>query len=154
MMAVAVLRRARPGEAAGARPPSDGAAETPMQQRAAAAVRPHLELASADDQGWRPFELRLEIEGGLHLQANPASLGFLVPTEVSVSGGELRELVYPPGVPLDTGFSAEPIEVYAGRVEIRGEVKGGSVMHLGYQACSATGCLPVVRVDLPLAAAR
>ena len=125
--------------------------ETPMQKRAAAAVGVHLELGAADDEGWRPFELRLEIEPGLHLQANPAGADYLVPTEVHVSSAELAAVEYPPGERLASAFDETPIPVYTGRSEIRGRVRGEGTLHLGYQACSDTGCLPVVRVDLPLA---
>ena len=135
-----------PGEAPGE------VRETPMQTLAARAVRPHLELHRADEQGWRRFELSLEIEAELHLQANPASAEYLVPTEVTVTDAELGEVDYPAASRLDSGFAEEPIAVYEGSIVIVGKVSGEGTMHLSYQACSETGCLPVVRVDLPLRA--
>ncbi len=58
---------------------------TPMQAEAARAVEAHLGLGASDADGWRSFELDLKIAEGLHLNAHPASLDFLVPTEVSGS---------------------------------------------------------------------
>ena len=158
-MSVAVLRHGKDETAATVtrsvdRESSPGAPETPMQARAASAVRPHLELSRPDTDGWRAFRLLLEIEPGLHLQANPASADYLVPTEVSSSRAEVRDVVYPPGSDLPSDFAGEPISVYSGRVELTGAVRGDGLLHLTYQACSDAGCLPLVRVDLPLSAGR
>ena len=150
MMAVALLRSRRGDEAEPVALPSGQSRRTPMQTRATEAVRPHLELRRADDDGWRRFQLLVEIEPGLHLQANPASADYLIPTEISASEAELRGVDYPVGERLDSAFASEPIAVYAGSIEICGEVKGDGELHFGYQACSDSGCLPVVRVDLPL----
>ncbi|MDX1643046.1 MAG: hypothetical protein R3244_01670, partial [Thermoanaerobaculia bacterium] len=146
MMAVAVAR-AGGTEGAEARESPSG---TPMQARAAQAVEAHLGLAAPDADGWRSFELDLKIGEGLHLNAHPASLDFLVPPEVSASDLELDDVVYPEGEPLEASFAERPIAVYRGEVRIEGRLRGEGELHLAYQACSEHGCLPVVRIDLPV----
>ncbi len=96
--------------------------------------------------GWRPFEVRLAIEEGWHVNANPASLDYLAPTTVA---GTVRELVYPPGDRLRLSFEAQPLAVYSGSVTLRGELAGGAGrVRLTYQACNDRSCLPPVERDL------
>src|SRR6185312_9819297 len=65
-----------------------------LEHEAERLVQTHLALGP-DSGGWRSFRLTLEIAAGWHLQANPASEAYLVPTAVTAEGGELRNLSYP-----------------------------------------------------------
>jgi uncharacterized protein YyaL (SSP411 family) len=101
---------------------------------------------SVQQEGWREFIVKLEIREGWHINANPASLEFLIPTRVT---GPVRKVRYPPGDPLRFAFVDERLQVYSSRVAIRGEVdeKTGS-LELSYQACDERRCLPPVSRDL------
>lgn len=119
-----------------------------------------LRLAGAATDGWRAFELRFRVAEGWHLNANPASLDFLIPTTVealAVSAGasagvQLRGLVYPEGT-LDG-----EVRVYQGELSLTGEIRSseqagtaerqGPVLQLTYQACQADRCL--LPVSLPI----
>lgn len=73
--------------------------------------------------------VRLDIAPGWHVNANPASLGFLVPTEVTVSvSGDLLPIIvdYPPGH--DSGIRLEnrPIMVYGDGTIIRLNFREGA----------------------------
>ncbi len=100
-----------------------------LEQEAGRRLVAHLEVAPPDPgdaAGWRPFRLRLDIAAGWHLQANPASEGYLVATGLAAapgSGVELRQLAYPPGTPLKTAFAEHALSVYQGQVEIAGELR-------------------------------
>ncbi len=94
--------------------------------------------------GWRPFELEIEIREGWHLNANPASLEFLVPTRVA---GAVRALAYPAGESFRPAFADAELSVYSGRTSIAGEIApDGGALELTYQACDERRCLaPVTR---------
>jgi len=115
-----------------------------LEHEAERLVRTHLDLGP-ESAGWRPFRLKLEIATGWHLQANPASEPYLVPTQVKAEGGELRGVVYPAGQPVTAAFAHEPLSVYSGRVEITGEIAGTERVEVEYQACDDARCLPPVR---------
>jgi uncharacterized protein YyaL (SSP411 family) len=146
-----------------------GSLGSPDTERAAAGTPP-----ASPSRAWRPFRLVLEIAPGWHLQANPASESFLVPTALAaeVAGGgagatgsasvELRAVVYPPGEPLPVSFSSRAIAAYQGRVEIAGEIGAAAVagaeppaagaarLRLTYQLCDDRRCLPPVTRTIPL----
>lgn len=97
--------------------------------------------------------LRLLIEPGWHINANPASPDYMIATEVKVapargvSAGAPR---YPEPHDLKVGFEEQPLKVYDGEVEVRvplraaadaaaGEVRlGGTVT---FQSCNDQVCL-------------
>jgi hypothetical protein len=96
--------------------------------------------------GWQRFRMVLEIAPGWHIQANPASEEYLVPTEViAENGAEVRGLSYPAGEEVPAGFAGgRPLAVYGGKVEIAGEVRGGGRLVLRFQPCDEARCLPPV----------
>ncbi len=103
----------------------------------------------AREDGWRPFAVELEIREGWHVNANPASLDFLVPTRVA---GEVRALAYPAGEAFRFAFADAELSVLSGRATIAGEIApGGRGVELTYQACDERRCLAPVtrRLDLP-----
>ena len=91
---------------------------------------------------WKPFHVDLTIREGWHLNANPALLRFLVPTEIRPGRGGLRGVRYPAA------------DRYEGRVSIEGEVEppseGAASISLTYQACDEARCLPAVTIEVPL----
>ncbi len=71
-----------------------------IEEEAEEVVRLGLQLGDTGADGFRPFTLALAVEPGWHLNANPASEPFLVPTALAGRGLELRNLRYPAGEPL------------------------------------------------------
>ena len=87
---------------------------------------------------WKPFALHITVKEGWHVNANPALLRFLVPTQVKDGESPVRGLRYPEA------------ERYEGSVTVEGEVEasgdGPVSVSLTYQACDEERCLaPVTR---------
>ncbi len=104
----------------------------------------------------RDWLVRLEIAEGWHVNANPASLDFLIPTQVGPADASAEvDVSYPPGADYHPRFSLEPLSVYEGRVDIRVRTGGTGKPRDGYdltfQACDDTSCLPpeTVRLTAP-----
>jgi uncharacterized protein len=139
-----VGRSESPEEQAAIERSADAPATHKMEDLAASLVTLHLHLDPERD-GWRPFRLSLSIEPGWHLQANPASEEFLIPTALRAEGAELREVRYPEGSQVESQISDRPLAVYEGTVEITGEVGevtlGGRLV-LTFQVCDDSKCLP------------
>jgi uncharacterized protein YyaL (SSP411 family) len=111
-------------------------------------VKATVSVQPASAGGWRPFVLDLDIRGGWHVNANPASLDYLIPTRVE---GALRRVSYPPGQRLRFPFAPDEIAVYTGRATIRGEIApAGRALQLTYQPCDDRRCLPPVHATVPL----
>jgi uncharacterized protein YyaL (SSP411 family) len=92
--------------------------------------------------GWQPFEIGLEIQEAWHINANPASLDYLIPTKLE---GNLRGLSYPRGASFRFAFAPEALMVYSGLVTLAGELAPGERgLSLTYQACDDRRCLPPV----------
>jgi len=157
MLAIAVRRYHEVAEAGTV---SDHADEEAAQERMADApgthmledaaeglVIPELHLAAGAEGGWRPFRLTLKIEPGWHVQANPASEEYPIPTSVRAEGAEIRGLRYPEGRRVTPSFARDPLAVYEGTVEITGEIGALSpeaVLVLTFQPCDDARCLPEV----------
>ena len=107
-----------------------------------------LDDVTNDETGWRPFELGVTIDRGWHINANPPSLPYLIPTEVR---GDVRSLRYPAGDDLTFEFSDQPLSVYSGTISIRGEIdRNASTLRLRYQACDDRRCLSPVDKTIPV----
>ncbi len=119
--------------------------------------------------GWQRFRLTLDVAPGWHLQANPASEPYLVPTTLAANAAntanaanaalaadaaELRGVAYPPADEMRVAFSQRPLAVYRGHVELTGEIRlpaghpaggaGAALLRLTYQLCDHDRCLPPV----------
>jgi uncharacterized protein len=158
-LALAARRYAEAGEAAaGTARPASAPAAGPLDAEAREVVAFDLDVAPAAG-GWRPFHLTLRVASGWHVNANPASEEFLVPTAVAGEGAELRQVVYPPPERIRLAYAEGELAVYLGEATIRGEVQaatvdgraGAATLVLTYQPCDATRCLPPVtrRLEVP-----
>jgi thiol:disulfide interchange protein DsbD len=137
--------------ATGAAPPR---AET-LVQAAAAPVR----LAAV---GRGEALVTITIAAGWHVNANPASPAYMIPTTVSVAGAAgivPGRVVYPPGKRLQVAFDPEPLSAYSGTVEVRVPLSAapgaaaGSVTLAGrvqFQSCNDQVCLAPVSVPFNL----
>lgn len=104
---------------------------------------------------------QIHVDQGWHINANPASLDFLIPTALTLrsQGAALSATVdYPQGHTIDVGL-AQPIAVYSDTVTITATVPDGTpaaALHtvLRVQACSDNGrCLMPSTLQIqPLAA--
>ena len=96
------------------------------------------------------IQIELDIASEWHINANPASFDFLIPTDIKVFANGVRlstELEYPPGDELDVGLE-DPIRVYSGNVKLIAaldEVADNDIptVKAVVQACNDSGlCLP------------
>jgi uncharacterized protein YyaL (SSP411 family) len=123
-----------------------------LEDMASTLVNLDLHL-DAEQDGWRPFRLEIQVEQGWHLQANPASEPYLFPTTLRSKQVTLRNVRYPEGKPLKSKFAETPIAVYDGTVEITGEVEGTDVhgtLVLTFQVCDDFRCLPETTREVSL----
>ena len=91
----------------------------------------------------------LTIDPSYHVNANPASADYLMPTVVTVPGAPDAKITYPAGQVFKPKFSPEGISVYEGSVAIRAELPKGRLtsaastpLRIEVQACTAQICLP------------
>lgn len=108
----------------------------------------HVELNASRDGDI--VRIELEIAPQWHINANPASLDFLIPTEAEVIENGVRvpaNMSYPVGEQIDVGLS-EPIQVYSGRLELSTSLAAPDndsplKAQARIQACNDSGlCLP------------
>jgi uncharacterized protein YyaL (SSP411 family) len=91
----------------------------------------------------------IAVDAGYHVNANPASFDYLIPTKVSIAGINDAKVVYPAGHVFKPKFLADGILVYEGSQSIRIELPLGSLatvrsspVMLKVQACDLETCLP------------
>ena len=91
----------------------------------------------------------LRVDRGFHINANPASQPYLIPTTLTFIDAEPLKITYPPSTPFKPAFADEPLDVYEGAVVIaaffsRGVLEKGSSLHatVTVQACTDRICLP------------
>ena len=100
--------------------------------------------------------VRMSIDKGWHVNANPASLSFLVPTTVELEGGGAGgRIEYPGGRDFQPRFAPVSLQVYEGEIDIPvtlpAPLPGSLRASVRYQACDERSCLPpsVSRVEVP-----
>jgi uncharacterized protein YyaL (SSP411 family) len=99
--------------------------------------------------------ITVEIEPGYHVNANPASFDYLIPTAVTFDGFTPARIAYPEATLFKPAFAREGIRVYQGNVEIRAEVPKGTLKRhkalsgtVTAQACNDQVCLPPAKLPL------
>ncbi|MDP6776631.1 MAG: DUF255 domain-containing protein [Candidatus Latescibacteria bacterium] len=113
--------------------------------------------------------VRLDIDDGWHVNANPASLDFLAPTTFELDSDlpiQVLGVDYPPGEDYRPEFTDDSIAIYRGETVIRASLKldeaaetvdGAAIeIILSYQPCDIGRCLEPVqaRLSIPVAVAR
>ncbi|MBI2314032.1 MAG: DUF255 domain-containing protein [Betaproteobacteria bacterium] len=105
--------------------------------------------------GGDEIAIHLDIAPGWHVNANPASYPFLIPTQVSVPDLTPLEVIYPKATAFTTRFASGALQVYEGRVSIVAKLPAGSLprhrpatVQVTTQACSDTVCLPPANVTV------
>ena len=106
--------------------------------------------------------VRLTIEKGFHVNANPPSFPYLIATELEIKpadGITVGKLEYPAAKTGKFAFSEEPLAVYEGEAEVKAELKvdkGAAVGNrslnavLRIQACDDKVCYPPGKMDLQI----
>ncbi len=101
-----------------------------------------------------------EVLEGWHVNANPPTLEYLIPTELKlepVEGFTFGKMQYPEAIRLKFDFAAEALDVYEGRVIIRfpvsiakGDLPGEKVIEgtFRYQACNDQLCLAPANLEV------
>lgn len=93
--------------------------------------------------------LRSRVDDGFHINANPASLDFLIPTSLEFKGVKPSKIEYPKPRRFTTKFVPEGLDVYEGLVAIVAKFPKDSLNGLHViratvpaQACTNQICLP------------
>lgn len=96
--------------------------------------------------------VRLRIAKGYHVNANPATFDYLIPTELRLEGVTPIRVDYPKGRMFRPGFARTGIQVYADAVRIVATVPKGAAArgHVRAQACNDEVCLPPADIPLTL----
>jgi hypothetical protein len=105
----------------------------------------------------------LSIAAGFHVNANPATFSYLIPTEVTtgtIEGVSAGKPVYPLAVKRKFQFANQPLAVYEGdaqvRLPLRGEknaAKGARSLpvYVRVQACDHEQCFPPATLTTTMA---
>ncbi len=106
--------------------------------------------------------VRLVIEKGFHLNANPPTFPYLIATALEIKpadGFTVGKVSYPPAKTAKFAFSEEPLAVYEGETEVKAELKvdkGASTGNrslnavLRIQACDDQVCYPPGKIDVQI----
>jgi DsbC/DsbD-like thiol-disulfide interchange protein len=107
-------------------------------------------------------QVSITVAEGYHLQANPASEDYLVPTRLDLktpAGVTVSKITYPPGKPYRLNGANNDLKTYDGNFEIGLLLKASRVARPGkhvlegrlhYQACDSRTCLFPTSVSLTL----
>ena len=93
--------------------------------------------------------LTLFVEDGFHINANPASMEFLIPTSVHIADAPDIEVSYPPPISFSPKFVDASIDVWENIVVLEVKLSRGNSSwnaatsgHVRVQACNDSVCLP------------
>jgi DsbC/DsbD-like thiol-disulfide interchange protein len=126
------------------------APETSDHVRASAVVR----AGEKNDE----IVVTLQIDDGYHVNANPASFDYLIPTSVAFAGLISPRTNYPKPSRFTSAFAPEGLDVYEGTVPLVVTIPNGAIAMQGelkgevaVQACDAKICLPPSKLPLSVA---
>ena len=142
--------------------PSGASAQSGSLPRADKVVTPRAFVSLASVPRSRTFEIAVvgEILKGFHVNSNPASEDFLIPTQLTAdlpAGFRVLSTSYPPGVLRKFKFSPVQLSVYEGKFTVRLRLAADADAPLGalkiplvlrYQACNDEACLPPIKLSL------
>ncbi len=97
----------------------------------------------------------LTIDPGWHVNANPASFDYLIPTSVSFEGLSATRVVYPTAARIKPRFAPDGLDVYESETKLvavfpKGALTGVDKIDgtLTVQACSDEVCLPPAQIPI------
>ncbi len=119
-------------------------------------VEAGLDRTAYDGGARAELAVALTLEDGWHVNSHQPTYDYLIPTELTVTlpeGWEAPAVTYPDSVRRTFAFAEEPLDVYEGRVVMRGTLSLPAGVAAGryplgvavrYQACDHESCLPPV----------
>ncbi len=115
----------------------------------------HVRIASATQESSTSFTVKLDIDDGYHVNANPASHDYLIPTSLSFEATAPVRIAYPDSTMFKPAFSDTAIAVYSENPVIEATFPASSLEDLEtlqgkvtVQACNDELCL--LPSDLPV----
>jgi uncharacterized protein len=138
--------------------PSPGAVATREDEPVGETARHVRASATSRSIGtYREVVITLDIEQGYHINANPASFDFLIPTSVTFAGVHPMEVRYPAPMSFKPSFAPDTLNVYEGKVQLVAKLEDGALdgLHalsatVNAQACTEAVCLPPSRIVLTI----
>lgn len=118
----------------------------------------HVRIATVDRAGVdeNKINVTVEIDPGFHINANPASSDYLIPTTLNMTDQAPLRVIYPEPVRYKPKFADEALDVYEGTIRITAEFPQGAVARTRHlfgtvtaQACTDVICLPPADLALP-----
>lgn len=123
--------------------------------RTAEHVHAYVEVRSTGNHD--EIRVNVLIDKGFHVNANPASFDYLVPTSLSVEGVPDLQIGYPAATLIRPLFAADGLMVYEGSVSLNGVAPKGTLVSrnpitavLKVQACNDEVCLPPATLPLKI----
>lgn len=106
--------------------------------------------------------VRLKIDHGYHVNANPPTFPYLIPTELQISpaaGVTVDSVTYPQALTLKFSFADQPLAVYEGEADVKVKLNAANTAQAGthnlsaklrVQACDDQVCYAPGSIDLTL----
>ena len=117
----------------------------------------HVRIAGAIRETSTTVEVTLEIDRGYHVNANPASDDYLIPTTLSFENIEPVHIAYPEPIQFKPSFSDTPIDVYEHKPALVATfgstaLKDSEVLRgkVSVQACNDQLCLPPSKLPVSI----
>jgi hypothetical protein len=136
-----------------------GSEPTPITSMGVVKVNPEELTLGKGESG--TAIVRLQIQNGYHVNANPPSLRYLIPTELQVTpagGVSAGPISYPDPLTKTFSFSPDtPLKVYEGEAVVKAMIKADASAAAGkhnlsaklrVQACDDQVCYPPGTIDL------
>jgi uncharacterized protein len=118
----------------------------------------HVRIATVDyvSGGEDRVVVMVVIDPGFHINSNPASFDYLIPTTLTTTNQTPMRVVYPEAVSFKPKFADRAINVYEGKIQIVAEFPKETFARERYlfgtlvaQACTDEICLPPASLPLP-----
>ena len=124
---------------------------TPTGESGVPTTAEHVRVSAAvqTNGGEVRVVVMVTVDEGYHINANPASFDYLIPTAVRFERLTPSKMSYPKPVRFQTAFATDGLDVYEGTVRLDAQFGGGALPVSGpihgvvrAQACDARICLP------------
>ena len=106
-------------------------------------------------EGTDELTVTIAVADGYHINANPASFAFLIPTRLTIDGVPDLKVLYPESTVIKPRFAVEGLKVYQGTVTLRATIPRQAAARnraispkLEVQACNEEVCLPPAALSL------
>ena len=103
------------------------------------------------------IRITVVIDEGYHVNANPATFDYLIPTSLTVDGAPDLLVEYPPAKLIKPLFAPDGLKVYEGSIVLKGVAPKGTLVKHGpvattikVQACNDETCLPPATLALKI----